>query len=100
MKLAKITAKIREQLHAIDDSLLTPKSRKSWKALRMARLKFDALRSELDYDYHSVITDKQFKELGHIYYGGKTKQEMLCTKQQRKESSNTQSGFTETESTL
>lgn len=27
------------------------------------------LKSILDNDYHSVITDEQFKELGHIYYG-------------------------------
>ena len=25
----------------------------------------------LDDDYHSIISEEQFKKLGHIYYGGK-----------------------------
>ena len=28
------------------------------------------LKSELDDEYHRLITDDQFKELGHIYYRG------------------------------
>jgi hypothetical protein len=28
-----------------------------------------AIKNILDIDYHNGITDSQFKELGHIYYG-------------------------------
>jgi hypothetical protein len=34
----------------------------------------DEIRSILDDDYHSIISDEQFLELGHIYYGGTSKQ--------------------------
>ena len=29
------------------------------------------IKSILDDDYHSIITDKQYQKLGHIYYGVK-----------------------------
>lgn len=34
---------------------------------------FIQLKSDLDREYHNVITDEQFKEFGHIYYNLKTR---------------------------
>ena len=36
---------------------------------RLKQSKFSRLQSELDDSYHSLITDEEFEEYGHIYYG-------------------------------
>ena len=48
-----------------------PKNSRLNKALfKILSHSIPAAKSELDNDYHELITDEQFKELGHIYYGG------------------------------
>jgi hypothetical protein len=44
------------------------KTSRAIKRLDAALKALDSVRSELDSDYHRQITDKQFKEYGHVYY--------------------------------
>jgi len=47
-----------------------PKShRLSKKLSKITSIDISAVKNILDQDYHNGITDAQFKELGHIYYG-------------------------------
>ena len=48
-----------------------PKNSSVMKKLERAHKLLNDVRCELDSDYHNVITDSQFAELGHIYYGSK-----------------------------
>lgn len=43
------------------------KSNKSYKLY----LALQDLKASLDTDYHALISDDEFREHGHIYYGGK-----------------------------
>jgi hypothetical protein len=40
-------------------------SAQAWRACNAISM----LKSKLDSEYHAVITDDQFRRLGHIYYG-------------------------------
>lgn len=49
-----------------------PKSSRVQKCLyAVLDKKIPAIKSELDNDYHALISEDDFKELGHIYYGPK-----------------------------
>ena len=72
LELSEKISNIRSSLIEIRRSLQN-KSGTSPEIKKIAAIEnhIDGLRNELDNKYHRIIDDSIFKDLGHIYYGGK-----------------------------